>query len=139
VELETFLRDSEIAEAAVKEALREIESVRENLAPEDYTYLKTCFADALPMLEAVRLTAAGARASARCMESRTEENQRDVETACIAMEACADRIEAERGIDFHHAHWFFKTRLNGKEIAGYGVPVALRAIAEKFRTEREDR
>jgi len=133
VELEEFLRDSNEAEAAAREALVEIESVRADLAGEDCDYLETCFGDAILMIEAVRLTAVAARASAVCLEEETEDNLRGLEEACAAMEACANRIESERGVDFRRAHHMFKTSLEGETYQAYGAPVALRSTAEMFR------
>ena len=131
-----FLHDSTEAEAEVREALRQIGTVRDRLAPEDATYLTACFEDALLMIEAVRCTAVAARANAVLLEDGSDPNREALDEACVAMEACADRIEAERGPDFRAVHWFMKTSLNGKEYAGYGVPIALRAIADRFRSTR---
>ena len=133
VELETYLRDSKEAMDAAREALREIEAVRDALAPEDHAYLTSCFADAIPTIEAVRVTVAAARTSALCMANRTEETLHALEAACRAMDACADRIEAEHGIDFRRTHWLFKTHWKGREYKGYGIPIALRVIAANYR------
>jgi hypothetical protein len=133
VELEHYLRDSGEAMAAAREALREIEAIRNVLAPKDYAYLTSCFADAILTMEAVRVTASAARASALCMQNRTEKTLHALEDACRAMETCADRIEAERGIDFRRTHWFIKTRWKGREYMGGGVPIALRVIAATYR------
>jgi hypothetical protein len=137
VELESFLQQSREAESAAREALREIESVRTALAPEDSAYLSGCFEDALLVIEAVRLTAVAARASAVWLRDGRDASRRELEAACVAMEACADRIVAERGNDFCRLHFFFKTVLHGREYSGYGVPTGLRAIADMYLTEGE--
>ena len=134
VELEDFLRDSAAAGAAVRAALQEIDSVRDALTPEDATYLITCFEDALLMIEAARYTAVAARASALCLQQGGESHRKALTDACAAMEACADRIERERGSDFRILHFFLKATLNGEEYAGYGVPIGLRVIANNFRS-----
>ena len=133
VALDDFLRDSAEADGAAREALQEIENVHNDLTDQDYKYLKTCFSDAILMMEAIRLTAVGARASALCMKNKSRENLHRLKEACIAMEACANRIEAERGINFRHAHHIFRTSLKGKTYQAYGVPIGLRSIAEKYR------
>jgi hypothetical protein len=51
------------------------------------------------------------------------------------MEACADRIGAERGIDFRSTHHFMKATLYGKEYGGYSVPIALRIIGGFHREQ----
>jgi len=137
LELEDFLRDSAEAEAAAREGLCEIESVREKLAPEDYDYLYTCFEQALPMLEAIRRTAVGAHASARFLGEQNDSTRRDLEAACAELEACADRIETEYGIDFFPTPSFMKVQVKGKFYEGYGAPIALRAIAEAYRKTME--
>ena len=53
-----------------------------------------------------------------------------LEDACAAMDAYAEEIERQRGPDFRAVHWFMKTVYNGQTYAGYGVPLALRAIAD---------
>lgn len=133
VELEDFLRDSAEAQAAAREALREIESVRGELKPEDFDYLTVCFEDARRMMEAIRRAATGVRASADCLRDASEINRRTLEEACAAMEACADRIEKERGVDFCSTHHFMKAVLDGKEYHGYGVPITLRILAGDYR------
>ncbi|MDP7023787.1 MAG: hypothetical protein QGH42_06040 [Kiritimatiellia bacterium] len=133
VALDDFLRDSTEAEAAMREALREIAEVQNSLKPEDTAYLTRCFEDAIVMIEAVRETARAARANAVFLADRAAANRNALTDACDAMEACADRIETENGADFRAVHWFMKTHLKGKEYAGYGVPLAMRAIAESFR------
>jgi hypothetical protein len=133
VAIEDFLRDSTEAEAAAREGVQEITSVRAELSDDDYTYLTSCFEDAIRMIEVIRLTAVGARASALCMEESTEENQRRLEEACTEMEACADRIVAERGAGFRSAHHFFSTTLGGKQYKAYGAPIALRSVVEMYR------
>jgi len=134
IDFDQFLEGHAEAERAVHEALRLIERARADLTPEDADYLAACFADALPMLEAVRVTAAGARASGLCLRDPDEANRCRLAEACDAMDACADRIEAERGIGFRPVHSFMKTVLDGREYAGYGVPVALRVLAGIYRT-----
>ncbi len=133
VAIEDFLPDSTEAEAAAREGVQEITSVRAELSDDDYTYLTSCFEDAIRMIEVIRLTAVGARASALCMEESSEENQRRLEEACTEMEACADRIEAERGAGFRSAHHFFSTTLGGKQYKAYGAPIALRSVVEMYR------
>ena len=133
VELEDFLRNSAEAGAAARDALREIESVRTHLAPQDAEYLTRCFSDSLLMMEAVRVTAVAAAASGRCLREGAERHREEFEKSCAAMEACADRIEAERGMDFQSVHWFLKVTVDGKEYAGYGVPVSLRLLAGIYR------
>ena len=133
VALDDFLRNSAEATGAAQEALREIESVRNDLTDQDYAYLKTCFSDAILMMEAIRLTAVGARASALCMRKKTKANLRRLKEACAAMDACASRIQAKRGIDFRSAHHFFRTSLKGKAYQAYGTPIALRSLADTFR------
>ena len=132
VALDDFLRDSSEAEVAARKGLKEIESVRTDLTDDDYNYLTTCFEDAILMMEAIRLTAAGARASALYMET-SNENPHRLDEACKAMESCADRIESERGSDFRAAHHFFSTTLNGRLYDAYGLPIGLRSIAEQYR------
>jgi hypothetical protein len=134
VAIDEFLRNSREAEAAMHEALAEIDSVREQLAPEDAGYLRRCFEDALWMIEALRRTAVAARTNAVCLAEPDEVNRLALEQACAAMEAFADDVETERGSDFRAVHWFLTTWYQGREIAGYGVPTALRAIAGAFRT-----
>ncbi len=139
VALDDFLRDSATADGAAREALSEIESVRNNLTDQDYKYLKTCFSDALLMMEAIRLTAVAARASALCMKTKSKKNLHNLEKTCKAMEACADRIEAERGINFRPAHHIFRTSLKGRTYQAYGAPIGLRSIAEKYRKSISDK
>ena len=133
VELDAFLRDSAEADTAAREALREIESVRSELKPEDFDYLGKCFKDALVMMEVVRRTARGARASALCLEDSGGVAARELDEACAAMEALADRIEAEHGSDFFRTHFFMKAPFRGEMHSGYSVPLALRALAEAYR------
>ena len=85
------------------------------------------------MMEVVRRTARGARASARCIESSGEAAARELEEACAAMEALADQIEAEHGPDFFRTHFFMKLRFRGEMHSGYSVPLALLALAEAYR------
>jgi hypothetical protein len=133
VAIDDFLAAQDEAVAAVRQALREIESVRADLAPEDYAYLRKCFGDALPMLDAVRHAALGARASAAYLDDPVDANRRALGDACDAMEAAADRIEREHGVDFHATHYFMKATLNGRTYGGYGVPIALRVISHGYR------
>jgi hypothetical protein len=133
VELNDFLRDSNAADAAMCEALQQIEDVRDKLTPEDAAYLTLCFEDALLMIEAVRHTAIAARANSVWLEDRNETNRQALEDACGAMDAYAGEIERQRGPDFRAVHFFMKTVFNGQTYAGYGVPFALRAIADAFR------
>ena len=137
VALDEFLRGSSEAEAAARKGLKEIDSVRTDLTDDDYNYLTTCFEDAILMMEAIRLTATGARASALYMEETSSENRHRLDEACKSMESCADRIESERGPDFRRAHHFFSTTLNGKRYEAYGVPIGLRSIAESYRQEKK--
>jgi hypothetical protein len=137
VAIDDFLHDSREAEAAMRDALTEIDGVRAHLKAEDAEYLTTCFSDALLMIEAVRYTAIAARANSVHIEDGSRTSRRALEDACVAMEAYAVRIEAERGPGFRAVHWFMKTRLDGEEVAGYGVPIGLRAIAEMYRIQGE--
>ena len=133
VALDDFLQDNTEARDAAGDALKAIESVHEYLAAADYTYLKTCFEDAMIMMDAIRYAAIGARASVLYMEDTSETNLKALQAACEDLEACADRIESEKGIDFRPAHHLFKTRLNGAEIQSYGTPISLRVIAGQYR------
>jgi hypothetical protein len=133
VELGSFLEGHEEAVQAVREGIQEIESVRSELAPEDYAYLSRCFGDALPMLDSVRHAAFGARAAAVYLQSPNDANRRALDEACDAMELCADRIEVEHGIAFRHVHHFMKATYRREVIAGYGVPIGLRVIADAYR------
>jgi hypothetical protein len=133
VALDTFLRDSAEADAAAREALREIASARADLKPEDFIYLTGCFEDAIVFMEAVRRTASGASASALCLERYDAAHERRLEEACAAMEAYADWIEENKGPDFCRVHFFMKAKLAGNEYPAYSVPIALRAIAERYR------
>jgi hypothetical protein len=133
VELDDFLRDSAEAETAAREALRDIESVRRDLTTEDAEYLKSCFEDALLMMEAIRRAAVGARAAVLCLQEPGGERRRALEEACAQMDACADAIEAERGTDFRSTHHFMKLQYQSRRYDGYGVPIALRALAEQYR------
>jgi len=133
VALDTFLRDSAEADAAAREALRELESVRPELTPEDFDYLTGCFQDAIVFMEAVRRTARGARASALCLERSDAANVKLLEESCANMDQYADWIEAAHGPDFFRTHFFLKTKVKGVEHAGYSVPIALRSLAEQYR------
>jgi hypothetical protein len=133
VALDTFLRDSAEADAAAREALREIAGVRPDLAPEDFTYLTGCFEDAIVFMEAVRRTVVGANASALCLERSDAANAALLEDACAAMEAYADWIEENKGPDFFRVHFFMKAKLAGKEYPAYSVPIALRTLAAAYR------
>jgi len=133
VKIEDFLRDSKEAEAAMREALKEIESVRDQLAPDDATYLTTCFEDALLMIEAIRRTAVAQHAKAVFQRKRSDANRETLKNACAALDEYADHIESERGNDFRSVHFFLRTSLRGRIHSGYGVPIALRSIADTFR------
>jgi hypothetical protein len=133
VELNDFLRGSAEADAAAHEALREIESVRSELKPEDFDYLSGCFRDAVVMMEAVRRTARGARASAVCLEDSGAAAVQELEEACTGMEEFADQIEEEHGPDFFRTHFFMKIPFRGEMHSGYSVPLALRSLAEAYR------
>jgi hypothetical protein len=133
VELDAFLRDSAESDAAAREALAEIESVRSELKPEDFEYLSRCFKDAIVMMEAVRRTARGARSSAVCLENADTAAAQELDAACAGMEALADQIEAEHGPDFFRTHFFMKAPFRGKVHSGYSVPLALRSLAEAYR------
>lgn len=135
VELDEFLKNSAQAEAAMRVALSEIASVREHLTPADALYLTTCFEDSLLMIEAVRRTAVAARANALCRQGGGEEQKAVLKQACAAMEDYAKHIESVRGNNFRALHWFIKTNLNGKEHAGYGVPIGLRVLAGQYRQD----
>jgi len=133
VEMDAFLRQSAAADAAAREALREIESVRSELKPEDFDYLSGCFKNALVIMEVVRRTARGARASALCLENSGGAADRELDEACAAMEALAEDIEAEHGPDFFRTHFFMKLPFRSETHSGYSVPLALRALAEAYR------
>jgi len=133
VKIEDFLRDSKEAEAAMHEALKEIESVRDKLAPEDATYLTTCFEDALLMIEAIRRAAVAHHAKAVFLKKRNDANRATLKNACAALDEYADHIESERGKDFRSVHFFLRIHLKGRVQSGFGAPIALRAIAEKLR------
>jgi hypothetical protein len=77
------------------------------------------------MMEVVRRTARGARASALCLEDSGGDAARELDEACAAMEALADRIEAEHGPGFFRTHFFMKAPFGGEMHSGYGVPLAL--------------
>jgi hypothetical protein len=131
--LEAFLKDNDQAQAAARDALEKIESVRRHLAPEDYAYLTRCFGDAVVMMEVLRRIAVGLDAVARCRKNGGKEARQDLKKACSAMEKMADRIQKEHGINFFKTKFFFKTRYRGKEYKGYGAPIALRQIALMYR------
>lgn len=133
VRIEDFLRDSSAAEAAAHQALREVESVGPNLSREDAAYLARCFEDAIPMIKAIRRTAVAAHAHASFERSGSKADRKALESACNAMENLADDIQQEQGENFRPVHWFMKARYQGKDVAGYGVPIALRVIADSYR------
>ena len=56
-----------------------------------------------------------------------------LKNACAALDEYADHIESERGNDFRSVHFLSEDRLKGRVYSGYGVPIALRSIAETFR------
>jgi hypothetical protein len=117
----------------MREALREIAEVQDSLKAEDATYLTRCFEDAIVMIEAIRETARAACANSVFLADLSAANRNALTDACTAMDACADRVEAEHGADFREVHWFMKTVYKGQTHSGYGVPLALRSIAEAFR------
>ena len=133
VTLEEFYRESGEAESAVHEALKEIESVRDKLSPEDFESLSSCFEETLSMMEAIRRAAAGVWYLTRNRENPGEENRAGLEKACAAMEACADQIEEAYGIRFRPMPPFAKVTFKNNVVSGYGVPVSLQVLAEEYR------
>ncbi len=133
ITLDDFLTSSTEGEAAAREAIELIESARAHLSSEDYTYLKACFSDVLPLIEAVRTTAVAVHAASRFLKTGDPEQKEAREEACSAMDSLADRIEAEHGPDFLPTYPIFKTTWQGRTYSGYGLPIALHSIAENFR------
>jgi len=133
IELEEFLCDSNEAEVAAQKALYEIESVKENLAPDDYEYLSSCYQDALIIIEAIRQAAIAAHVSGLYLKDRSKINRETLLEDCNSLELCADKIQEKRGKDFRSLQFFQKTTLSGQEYSGYGVPIALRSISEMYR------
>jgi hypothetical protein len=133
MEFEEFLSANDEAQDAAREALREVESVREHLAEGDLRYLTRCFEDALLMMESLRRIMIGLRTASRCSQEAGEAERRELDAACASLEEMADRIEAQRGVDFFKTKFFFKIRFKGEEHKGYGAPIGLRAIAERYR------
>jgi hypothetical protein len=133
MEFEEFLSANDEAQAAAREALREIESVREHLAEGDLRYLTRCFEDALLMMESLRRITIGLQAASRCSPEAGEAERRELDAACASLEEMADRIEAERDVDFFKTKFFFKARYKGRMYEGYGAPIALRQLADMYR------
>jgi hypothetical protein len=134
VHIEDFLRSSKEGENAALEALKLLESVKADLSSEDYTYLTTCFQDSLPLIEGIRTTALAANATSQLIKNQKEEQKQKKEQACAAMETLADKVEAEHGLNFLPVYPFFTISWQGQEYKGYGLPIALRGIAEYFRS-----
>jgi len=132
--IEDFLRSSKEGENAALEALELLESVKSDLSSEDYTYLTSCFQDSLPLIEGIRSTALAAYATSQLIKKPGEEQKQKKEQACAAMESLADKVEAERGLNFLPVYPIFKITWQGKEYKGYGLPIALRGIAQYFRS-----
>ncbi len=129
--LDDYLRNNAEAEAAMREALQEIESVRADLAEADYAYLSTCFANAVLVIKAMRVTAIAARASALYMAEKTAEHRQRLETACADMKACADYIEAEHKTMYPDGYQTMRQGIKG-HFEAYGPPIGLRKIAEMY-------
>jgi hypothetical protein len=127
-----FLSANDEAQAAAREALREVEGAAEQLAPEDLRYLTAIFEDAILMIESIRRIAAGMHAAQRHSRDPGEGLRRELDAACAALEEMADRIEAERGMNFFETKPFFKTRFEGKEYTRYGAPIGLRGLAREY-------
>jgi hypothetical protein len=108
------------------------------VSAEDYVYLRSCFRDALPLIEAIRATAVAAHATSRALRTGDREHEQARQEACSAMDSLADRIEAEHGPDFLPTYPIFKTTWRGREYHGYGLPIALHSIAEDFRSLTRD-
>jgi len=133
VVLEDFLQGSVQAEDDMREGLREIESVRGDLAEEDYAYLSTCFANAILFIQAVRVTAAAALVASLYAREKSAEHRQRLETACAAMDDCADHIEAEHQTLYPHGYQTIRQAIVGNIRGAYGPPVGLRRIAEEYR------
>ena len=71
--------------------------------------------------------------SKRLRPDKNYANRATLKNACAALDEYADHIESERGKDFRSVHFFIKTHLKGRVHSGYGVPIALRSIAERLR------
>jgi hypothetical protein len=133
IEMETFLRESATAEKAAREGLEEIKSAAKDLEPEHASYLQQIFEDALFMIAVFRKTAVAVQACAACRQEPGPEKNKALEQACLDLEEYAAVLLKERGEDFRGVPPFMKLKIDGKEVYGYGAPLALRHLARVYR------